>query len=134
MKKLLTLLLAMFYMGSSTGATFHMHYCMEKLVDIQLWHGETEKCGKCEAKHAHNKQCNKKCCKDEHKTVKLEKDQKVAENTVHLMQLVAVTIPVAFPVLQDIQAVSLTAAFPVSNAPPRSSKVSPQILHCTFRI
>lgn len=134
MKKLLTLLLAVFYMGTSTGATFHMHYCMEKLVEVQLWHGDAEKCGKCKAKHQHNKQCTKKCCKDEHKTVKLEKDQKMTENTVHLMQLVAVTAPVSYPVLQDIHTFSLAAAYPVSNAPPRSSKVHPHILNCTFRI
>lgn len=134
MKKLLTLLLAMFYMGTSTGATFHMHYCMEKLVEVQLWHGEAEKCGKCEAKHQHNEQCTKKCCKDEHKTVKLEKDQKATENQLHFIPAPAMPVPFACAGLAQTQPVSAPEAYPVSNAPPWKGTVHPHILYCTFRI
>ena len=79
MKRLLVTILAILYLGTSTGATIHMHYCMGKLVDMKLWHSGRDKCGNCGMKKS--KACAKKCCKDEHKLVKLEKDhRKAAEN------------------------------------------------------
>lgn len=124
MKKLTILLLTFFYLGSATGATFHLHYCMEKLVDVNLWHGEDELCGNC-------KTCKKDCCKDLHKTVKLEKDTKITEQPA--LQLAAITAPlVQLPYIQPL---------PVADKPiitnhtvPRSSKVHTHILHCTFLI
>lgn len=119
-------------MGSSTGATFHMHYCMGKLVEVKLWHEEAKKCKKCGA--SQNKVCRKKCCKDEHKTVKLEKDQKVTENAIHFMQLASFATPVSYIDLPQVYAMSPVEEFPISNAPPRSSKVHTHLLNCTFRI
>lgn len=132
MKKVFTLLLAILYMGSSTGATFHMHYCKGKLVEVELWHVATKKCSQCEVKPC--KSCVKKCCKDEHKTVKLEKDQKATENAIYFMQLAAVTTPFSFIELPSVPTISLVEEYPISNAPPRSSKVHTHILNCTFRI
>ncbi|MFY0255545.1 HYC_CC_PP family protein [Chitinophaga sp. 30R24] len=132
MKKFLTLILAVLYMGPSTGATFHMHYCMGKLVGMELWHVDNNKCSKC-GTEAH-KICAKKCCKDEHKTVKLEKDQKATEDAVHQMQLIAVATPVSYIGLPQVHFVSVVEAYPICNAPPRSDKVHLHILNCTFRI
>jgi len=132
MKKLLTLILAILYMGSSTGATFHMHYCMGKLVEVKLWHKEAQKCSKCGAEP--KSACAKKCCKDEHKTVKLEKDQRTAENVLPFIQLPAIFIPVTYCESPELYTLSLQEEFPVTNAPPRSSKVHTHILNCTFRI
>jgi len=56
-----------------------MHYCMGKLAEVQLWHNDnTKKCSKCG--NEQGKTCSRDCCKDEHKTVKLEKDQEITEN------------------------------------------------------
>jgi hypothetical protein len=132
MKKLLTLILAILYMASSTGATFHMHYCMGKLVEVKLWHKEAPKCSKCGAEP--KSACAKKCCKDEHKTVKLEKDQRTAENVLPFIQLPAIFLPVTYLERPEIDTLSLLEEFPVSNAPPRSGKVHTHILNCTFRI
>lgn len=132
MKKVLTLILAILYMSSSTGATFHMHYCVGKLVEVKLWHKDVNKCSKCGNKE--NKKCGKNCCKDEHKTVKLEKDQKTGENAPRFMQFAALAMPVSYVELPQVYTVSLLEEFPVSKAPPRSSKVHTHILNCTFRI
>jgi len=131
MKKILALTLAVLYIGTSTGATFHMHYCMGKLIDVKLWHSEVKKCSKCGS--APGTLCAKKCCKDKHKTVKLEKDQK-AENAVQAMQQVAVATTVSFVDIPKVYIISLVEAYPVSNAPPRTSKVPTHILNCTYRI
>ncbi|NSL90898.1 HYC_CC_PP family protein [Chitinophaga solisilvae] len=132
MKKFIALILAVLYMGSSTGATFHMHYCNGVLMDVQLWHSSGTQCSKCGT--THSKSCAKKCCRDEHKTVKLEKDQKAAENTLHFMQLAVAAVPLPWLELPQADVVRLTAVRPLINAPPRSSKVLTHILHCTFRI
>ena len=132
MKKALVLILAFLYVGSSTGATFHMHYCMGKLVEVGLWHAEANKCSKCGADQS--KAGVKKCCKDEHKTVKLEKDQKAAEYAFHFMQVVAFATPVSFFNLPQVHALSIVEENPISNAPPRSNKVQPHIFNCIFLI
>ena len=132
MKKLLTLILAILYMASSTGATFHMHYCMGKLVEVKLWHKDGQKCSKCGAEP--KSACAKKCCKDEHKTIKLEKDQKATENILPFIQLPAIFLPVTYFEQPERCTASLLEEYPVSNAPPRSNKVHTHILNCTFRI
>lgn len=134
MKKLIICILAFLYIGSSTGATVHMHYCMGKLVDIGLWHGKkASPCNKCGAKE-NNKSCKKKCCKDVHKLVKLDKDQKTAESAFQLVALTSIVTPDHYFDLPQVQMATLTQEYPVTNAPPRSGKVQPYIFLCTFRI
>ncbi|SFW83105.1 HYC_CC_PP family protein [Chitinophaga sancti] len=132
MKKIVSLILAFLYVFSSTGATLHMHYCMGKLVDVKLWHVENKKCSKCVA--VASKVCSKKCCKDAHKIVKLEKDQKAAENAFQFIQLDTVISPISLFKFPWRCAYSLAVEYPISNAPPRSSKVPPHILNSIFRI
>jgi hypothetical protein len=132
MKKFIVCILAILYMGSSTGATVHMHYCMGKLVEQGLWHGKAKKCSKCGAKA--DSSCKKKCCKDEHKLVKLDKDQKTTASAFQLLAFTSLVTPVNFIELPQAQVSSLTQEFPVNNAPPRSCKVQSYILLCTFRI
>lgn len=133
MKKVLTLLFLLLYVGTSTGATFHMHYCMGKLVEVALWHGGKQPCSHCKT-DLNKKGCPKKCCKDEHKTVKLEKDQKVTAHALPFLQMPAADVPVSYAVLPPAHVVSLATSHPVSHAPPYYSKVQPYILHCIFRV
>lgn len=124
MKKFLTLILALLYMGTSTGATVHMHYCMEKLVDVSLWHSEDA--------HVCDKSCCKNCCKDVHQTIKLEKDQQLTVKTVLAMQ--AVSMAAAFPVT-TLPVYEIPApAPPADPAPPPRQQVPAHVLHCHFRI
>lgn len=130
MKRFLVTILAMLYLGASTGATIHLHYCMGKLVDIKLSYSEAKKCGKCAMKKSTS--CAKSCCKDEHKTVKVEKDhQKAAENALQLMQIAAAA-PADYIELPQVYTTSIAQELPVSHAPPRSIPI--HILLCTFRI
>lgn len=133
MKKFIVCILAFLYIASSTGATIHMHYCMGKLVEKGLWHGNAKKCGSCSAKD-NNSACNKKCCKDEHKLVKLDKDQKTAESVIQLLAFASLAAPVNFTEIPQVQIASNTQEYPVNNGPPGSYKVQPYIFLCTFRI
>ncbi|NLR77934.1 HYC_CC_PP family protein [Chitinophaga eiseniae] len=131
MKKVFTLLLAILYLGSSTGATFHLHYCMDKLVTVQLWHQDSP-CSKCGP--SPEKSCTKPCCKDKYKTVKLDKDHKVSENTAQPQYLAAGAVPVVAFEFAQAYVTPLVIAFPITHAPPYNDKVPSHILHCTFRI
>ena len=134
MKKVIVFILAVLYMGSSTGATIHMHYCMGKLVNMGLWHKKGNGCPKCSSKKQTSKGCSKKCCKDAQKTIKLEKDQKTAQSFLKFADPTLVAIPINYHDLRQVEINSITQEFPVTNAPPRSSKVQTHILHCSFRI
>ncbi|RAJ82232.1 hypothetical protein CLV59_104457 [Chitinophaga dinghuensis] len=132
MKKIFALILAVLCLGTSTGATVRIHYCGGKLADVQLWPDNSNKCAKCTP--VVKKSCNKKCCRDEHKTVKLEKDQKLNDNNIQLIQLPALTVQPQYASLPPVQVVHPARAYPSANAPPYEQKISSYILHCTFRI
>lgn len=128
MKKFLVLLLLTLYMGSSTGATLRMHYCKGQLTDVQLVADEDGLCDMCGAKAGEG------CCKSEHKTLKLQDDQKPAENAAYSLPTVAMTLPVVVLTLADDAPAIAVAHRQTGIQPPDGSTVHPTILHCVFRI
>jgi hypothetical protein len=132
MKKFMVVIVAILYMGLSTGVTFHMHYCMEKLVGIGLWHGKAKKCSNCGMEKA--TACKKSCCKDEHKIVKLGKDHKNVETAISLMQLVSTATLTSYIELPQVYALFLAEEYPITHSPPRSGQVKIHILNCTYLI
>ena len=132
MKKFITAILAVLYLGTSSGATIHMHYCMGKLADWSLGHNNSKTCGKCGMKKADSKKNG--CCKDEHKFFKDDSAQKVTESNLQLMQLMATALPCPYIQLPELALPSLTEKSPNSNAPPRTPAVPVYIRNCTFRI
>jgi len=132
MKKLVVAILAILYMGVSTGATLHLHYCMGKLIGWDLGHKEGDACGSCGMKKGLSE--NKGCCKDEHKQIKLDNDQKMVESMLQLMHASGAVILPVYGLLPESRPVSFAVAYPVSHAPPRSSGIERYILHRHFRI
>lgn len=132
MKRILVTILAIFYISTSTGATIHMHYCMGKLANSSLMHDDDTTCNKCGMKEGDEK--NNGCCKDEHKFIKNDKDQKnaslmVFQFNLFVQECLTTTIPF---VLISMQAV--TEEYPVSHAPPRTGKTPIYIQKRTFQI
>jgi hypothetical protein len=130
MKKILATILAFMYLTVSTGATIHLHYCMGKLISWDLSHQEKSKCSTC----GMDKKDHKGCCKDEHKILQVDKDQKttdlsfqfhafshdaIAANHVYLP-----FAPIFSPVIEN----------PVSHGPPQSGAIPIFVLNCNFRI
>ena len=128
MKKVLVSILAVFYLVSSVGATVHLHYCMDKLINWSLLNGDGDKCAKCGMKKDGG------CCKDENKFVKNNIDQKVAESAIQLTQMAAIATPVGLIYPSEHYFSSLIQEYPISNAPPRSNGVGIYILNSVFRI
>lgn len=128
MKKFLVSILAVFYLGTSLGATVNLHYCMGRLVNWDFSHNEKRTCDKCGMK----KVKRTGCCEDKYKVLQVEKDQK-AESTYHPGAPVAIAVTTIFPSFSVPVPASLTEAWPVSNSPPRSA-IPARIRYCIFRI
>jgi hypothetical protein len=131
MKKIIVTIFAFLYLAVSSGATVHLHFCMGKLINWELWNkkdnGKCSKCGMAKSKAKDG------CCKDENKLVKIEKDQRVAE-AAFSMQLLSVAVSVSFVETPDVPFLFVTAATPVSNSPPRKSLLAVYIRNCSFLI
>lgn len=132
MKKFIVTILAFVYISSSTGASIYMHYCMGKLADWGIGHNDTKTCGKCGMKKSQEK--NNGCCKDEHKFIKNNTDQKTAESAFNALQLITAVIPVSFIEIPSIGFSFAPEENPISHAPPRSSGVAVYVRNCVFRI
>lgn len=128
MKKVIVSILAAFYLCSSAGATIHLHYCMGKLINWSLLKGDGDKCGKCGMKKDGG------CCKDEHKFVKNNFDQKATESTINLLPLITSSVPVSFVNLAENYSFSLIEEYPLCHAPPLISAGEIYIRNCVFRI
>ncbi len=132
MKKLITAILAVLYLGTSTGATVHMHYCMGKLADWGLGHNKSKTCGNCGMEKSEEK--DNGCCKDEHKFVKNDTDQKTAEAGIQIAHLLGAALPVVFFEISSNDFPSVTEENPISHAPPRCCGVAVYVRNCTFLI
>ncbi len=132
MKKFLAVILTIVYMGTSTGANIHMHYCSGKLADWGLGHNNSKTCGECGMDKSDEK--DNGCCKDVNKFVKNDTDQKNVEAGFLMMQLASIALPVSFFEIPDINIPSFTEENPISHAPPRSNGVAVYILNRTFLI
>jgi hypothetical protein len=131
MKKFFVAILAVLYLSSAVGATVHLHYCMNKLVNWSLWAKKGDNCSKCGMSKTEKQATG--CCKDEQKHVKVENDQKAAEG-YHMLQLNSVTISVVFVELPVIYLPSVIEKRPLSHGPPRSGTIAEYIRNCVFRI
>ena len=132
MKKIIIAILAIVYMGTATGATIHMHYCMGKLVSMGLLPGKDDQCDKCGMKKIEGK--SNGCCKDDNKQIKIEKDQKKTETAVQTMLAIPVEMPAVIIEIPLNNFSSLTERNPYGNAPPRSASVAVYIRNCVFLI
>jgi hypothetical protein len=130
MKKFLVSILAIFYLGTSVGATVNLHYCMGKLVNWDLSIKETHTCGKCGMEKVKAKKNG--CCEDKYHVLQVEKDQK-GENRYQPEAPVGIAIITTFPSFITPVASSVSEEYPVSNAPPRT-RVPIHIRYCIFRI
>lgn len=132
MKKFVTAILAILYIGTSSGATVHMHYCMGKLADWGLSHSKSKTCSKCGMEKTENS--DNGCCKDEHKFFKDDSAQKITENNLSLFQSLSVALPLSYIVLPVLDFSSVTEENPLSHAPPRTNSVAVYIRNCIFLI
>ena len=132
MKKLVVAIVALLYISTSSGAVVHLHYCMGKLAGWGFKDSKSTACGGCGMDKAKEKDSG--CCKDEHKFLKNEADQKTTEAVFQLIQLLAVALPVSTIEVSSTDVLSVIEENPISHAPPRSNGVAVYIRNCIFLI
>lgn len=132
MKKFIVFILAILYLGLSTGATVNMHFCMGKLVGYSLFQNDTaDFCSKCGMQ---KKASKNKCCKDENKIVKIEQDQKITTVPDRLVDLASIEIVQNNFILSTTFINSSIEEAPLSNAPPDTLNTPIFIRNCVFLI
>ncbi|MFF5383314.1 HYC_CC_PP family protein [Pedobacter suwonensis] len=132
MKRILLTILAFFYLGVSSGATVHLHYCMGELVKWSLTtpdEGNCELCGM--TKNATKKNS---CCKDDYKQAKVDQSKKATQLVYEFKQFPAVFQHTFNSDAHQIALSALKTNTVFSNAPPERLSVPVFIRNCTYRI
>ena len=132
MKKTFAAILAILYFATTTGATINLYYCQGKEVAENRSKTEMSSCSKC--KMEKKVEAKSTCCRHEQKFVKLVNDQNISDASLHIQKPVSIISPIVFFENNNFYFSSLTAEYPVSNAPPRSSIISIYKRNCTFLI
>lgn len=89
MKKVASILLILLYAATSSGASFHLHFCMGQFQGIGFAANKNQACDKCGMDRSGNG-----CCKDVVKTFKASTDQS-ASNLNFELSLYACALPVS---------------------------------------
>lgn len=131
-KKVIVTILAFLYLATTTGATVHLHYCMDKLVEQNFWHKEKETCGNCGMDK--KEQADKTCCNDKYKQIKVENDQNISDFAFQALHFTATALSASFIEIPTIAFSSITEENPTGNAPPLISSIALYKRNCVFRI
>ena len=127
MKKLSIAILAIIYLGVSSGIAMNIHYCMGKLSSVELMHSN-DKCGKCGMKYGKNS-----CCNDQFKIVKLTDSHKIISNEINIFTPVAILDNSKNIFDTDFHNAPIITLFN-NHSPPISQGISLCILNSVFRI
>jgi hypothetical protein len=138
MKKFFATILAFIYLSASMGATVHLHYCMGKLKSWGLIDQDSRNCATCGmAKKTDNSHCvttKTGCCKDEHKQIKTEKDQKLIGSELQVLLFSPEAVSGKFQTLRDFHLSAVSIDHPNANAPPLTGSQPVFLLNRNFRI
>ena len=131
MKKLLITFLAVFYLGVSSGATVHFHYCMGQYIDWGFSNEKTdnaENCSNCGMSISKSEDC----CKDNQLKFKVKDSLKVTVIAYHAKMLVI--DPGTFPDFIETSVPFVKEFNPYSHPVPRTQKTPVFLRNCNFRI
>jgi hypothetical protein len=137
MKKALVTILAFVYLTSSMGATIHLHYCMGKLASWSLIDHESKNCAQCGMVKKTSSQwmaAKMDCCRDEHKQIKTDKDQKLSPSEFFKYNNLTQAITLHELVMPGIKAFSPAITYPNTNAPPLLGDLPLFVLYRNFRL
>ena len=132
MKKLVTILIALLYLGATTGAPFYKHYCMGEVAGWGMGYEKSDKCDNCGM--VNSTESENGCCKDEQKFIKNDSDQRSALNNFDFKSINLLAC--LYPVLGLPEFKVTTAQRPafLYHSPPVITSEEKFILYCVFRI
>lgn len=128
MKKLVVAIIAIMYMGVSSGIALEIHYCMGKKAGVSFYESDSKACGKCGMK-------DKKggCCNDKHQFYKLKDAHQAFTGDISIDAPVVAVLTTHFSfddhLVADVSDQSLR-----NHSPPDYSGPSAYIRNCVFRL
>ena len=128
MKKFAIGILAILYMGVSSGIAMEIHYCMGKKAGMELYGSSTDKCGKCGMTEKKTG-----CCHDEYKFYKLNDSYKTVSNDINFAAD-QIAIVNDHELYDWKMPVSVTLAALNNHSPPDPTGPSACVLNCVFRL
>jgi len=126
MKKFLVTILAIVYLGVSSGVAMTIHYCMGKVSSVELLKHK-DNCSKCGMKSGSG------CCTDEFKIVKLTDSHKLIINDLNISAPVAIINDSQSIFDSNVFLTQTTSDFN-NHSPPESQNISLNVLYSVFRI
>ncbi len=128
MKKFYIGILAVVYMGVSSGIAMEIHYCMGKKAGVEFFGSTSDKCGKCGMKDTKTG-----CCHDEHKFYKLNDSHKTVSNDINFSagEIIIVNDHYLYDWSMP-ENITLTAVN--NHSPPDYTEPSACIMNCLFRL
>ncbi len=127
MKKLITAIIAILYLGSSSGVAMEIHYCMGKKSGIEFYSAQSKVCGKCGMTE------KKGCCHDKHQFYKIQDAHKIV-SADDKADLSAPLIAFNFPAYEfHLYSTEADKVFQ-NHSPPQYTKPSDCIMNCVFRL
>lgn len=129
MKRVIAIFFLFFYTISAVGVQLHLHYCMNKLINVSLWYDKEDACNSCGMKKE-----KRGCCAD--KLIKLgvkTKHQKMdATSSIKKIE----TLFLAFYPEKDFNSNKPCLHEITLNihAPPEQDGQRLNLIYCTFRI
>ena len=132
MMRFFVFILSLCYLAATTGTNVHLHFCMGSLADLSIGSKTEEKtCGRCgmEKKDKPNG-----CCKDEHKWLKMQDDQKANDKSFQFVRC-HITEPAPFITYDFTPQISnVNELLPNCHAPPLICGLAIYKRNCVFRI
>ena len=132
MKRALLTILTIFYLGISSGATLHFHYCMGELVKLSFFDEQNKSCDFCTMSPKEIQQ--KSCCKDNFSEAKVDQSKETSQTVYQFKQLQEVVLNKPVTLADYLPVPIETGKAALSNAPPLTPDIPVFILNCTYRI
>jgi hypothetical protein len=138
MKRVIAAILAVLYLGTSSGATIHLHYCMGKLMSWALTDDGRSDCTYCGMPKAvgtgHCVAAKRGCCQDEVKKLQVDKNQRVTESAFHFLNPSFDVALANYQLLPGKRLFSIVIDYSFAHGPPDRGKVPVFLRYCNFRI
>jgi hypothetical protein len=126
-KKLLTLLIAVAYLGITSGVMVNIHYCMGRIAEVNYGHDNQDKCSNC------GMQQKDGCCKTEHKFIKSTADQLLVKSITQPAPAVA-EIPINYPYSVTAPLAEAHSTYLKYHSPPDKRLNDLRVYNSVFRI
>ncbi|MEO7801829.1 MAG: hypothetical protein ABIR81_07510 [Ginsengibacter sp.] len=127
MKKLVTAIIAVLYLGLSSGFAVNVHYCMGKKAGAEVEISKSGKCGKC------GMAAKPGCCQDQVTVVKINDSHKANYNS-YSFQSAFYLLSKNYSFLQAKHFLSKDQLPVSSSSPLQGTYPSLYLLHNVFRI